>query len=607
VWHGRHPKSLKNRLLLSFIMISIIPTVAISFFYYKSSQNTLEKNMTDAAENTLNYSLTLVEKQLNQAEQLSDWIFINRDLDKILTNRELGKGLSYNPKVNNFLYLVDYQLRFSTSFNNYIYSLIIHGNNGLDLRAGWPEGTLIDLTALEKKEWFQKSLALHGQKFWYGVVANPSTAKFEAYILPLVRPIKHSMTTHEIGWHLIGFRTALVADLFKDYRLQPDETLLVMDSRGYCIYHQKSRYIGKNIKQLPYIAALPQRKTLGSFAAKINGVPRLVVYAKSRATGWCIVKILSTLELNRQKQLILRISLIIFGSGLLLTSLFSVYLSTNLSRPFQKLLRQTKKIATGNFECDPGLEGEDELGRLGRGINEMTANIQRLLDRVVADEREKRQLELAVLQNQVNPHFLYNTLNSVKLMATLQKADGISTMVSALGRLLLNLSKNTAEKVSLAEELALLNDYIYIQNIRYKGKIKVDYRLPDEGCLQFPIVKFTLQPIVENAIFHGIEPKKNAGRIMIAITATADQLEIVIEDDGVGMTPAQIESLLARASTEKTRGLSKIGIKNVDERLKMAYGLQYGLTIESVVGEYTRVYVRFPKESNHELPESGEA
>jgi two-component system sensor histidine kinase YesM len=592
-----HPESLKSKLIFSFLLINIIPTVTISFFYYKFFQNTLIQNMVNTAASALHYSLSLVEKQLNQAEQLSDWVFININLDRILTKEHLGNGKYYNSNIKTFLDLVDNQLRFNTSLNTYLYSLVIHGKNGLDLRAGQPEGTAIDLKTLETKPWFQKSLALHGRKFWCGIVENPSTVKFEAYILPLVRPILHSGSTREIGWHLIGFRTGLVADLFKDYRLQPDETLLMLDSRGYCLYHRKNAYLGKNLRQLPYIAAIPQRKPQGSFTIKIADTPRLVVYAKSQSTGWCIVKILSAAELDRQKQFLLLITLLIFGSGVLLTAFFGVYLSTNLSRPIKKLLRQTQKIAAGDFSPDPALEGHDELGVLGRGINEMATDIQHLLTRVIADERERRRLELAVLQNQVNPHFLYNTLNSVKLMATLQKADGIREMVTALGRLLMNLAKHTSEKVTLKEEFSLLNDYIYIQNIRYKGKIKVDYLLPDENCLKYLIIKFTLQPIVENAIFHAIEPKKNAGRILIAVTATDSQLEISIADDGVGMTAAQIESLLGGDQAGLNRGLSPIGIKNVNERLKLAYGHQYGLTIDSVVGEYTKVHLRFPKES----------
>ena len=160
----------------------------------------------------------------------------------------------------------------------------------------------------------------------------------------------------------------------------------------------------------------------------------------------------------------------------------------------------------------------------------------------------------------------------------------------------MNMAKNTSEKITLADEIALLNDYVYIQNIRYKGKIKLEYQMENEAILQCKIVQFTLQPIVENAIFHGIEPKKDAGLIGIQILDLQDTLEICIEDDGVGMTAAQIESILQNAPGDKNRGLSGIGFKNVDERIKLVYGLEFGLTIESLVGQFTRVHLKIPKE-----------
>ena len=201
-----------------------------------------------------------------------------------------------------------------------------------------------------------------------------------------------------------------------------------------------------------------------------------------------------------------------------------------------------------------------------------------------------------MLQHQVNPHFLYNTLNSLKMMAMIQKAEGIKEMVSALGRLMMNMAKNTSEKITLADEIALLNDYVYIQNIRYKGKIKLEYQMENEAILQCKIVQFTLQPIVENAIFHGIEPKKDAGRIEIHIKESEEILEICIEDDGVGMIADQIEAVFQDIPADQSRGLSGIGIKNVAERIKLTYGPAFGLTIESVVGEFTRVYLKIPKE-----------
>ncbi len=592
------PKTLKSRLILYFLAITIVPSVAVSYFYFKNSQHTLERNMVDTASSNLNYLMTIVDKQLKTAEQLSDWVFINRNLDGILTQSYSKRGVQYSADIRTFLDLADYQLRYNTSINPYIYSLLIHGEKGLDLRKGQPEGTQIDVAQLQKKDWFRKGLLLHGRKYWYGIVENPSTVKFEAYILPMVRPILHSITNREIGWQMIGFRISLISDLFKNFEVHPDETILVLDSRGHCVYHDRPGYLGRDLSRTGYVAAvLRNTGTPGHLTAEIDGAKRLVVFAKSAETGWSIIRVLSSAELNRQKQILLNITLIILLASLVFTSFITVYLSSNLTQPLTKFLQRTKAIAAGNFARDPAIEGQDELGALGRGINEMAENIRSLLERVIADEREKRRLELDVLQNQVNPHFLYNTLNSLKLMATIQKADGIREMVTALGRLLMNLAKNTAEKISLAEEMALLDDYIYIQNIRYKGKIRLEYSLEDEAALQCAIIKFTLQPIVENAIFHGIEPKKDAGRIQIAIGAAADCLVIRITDDGVGMTAEQIAAVFAAAPAVKTRGLSQIGINNVNQRLQLVYGPEYGLTIRSVVGEYTEVAVKIPREA----------
>lgn len=586
-------KTLKSKIIIYFLVITVVPSVITSYFYYKVSQYNLEKSMLETSTSNLVYSMDIIDKQLSSAGQLSDWIFMNRNLDDILTRRYRNR---YNPDIKSFLDLIDYQLRFNTAVSYYVTSFIIVGKNGLDLRAGPPEGSLIDIRAVEKTDWFREGLEQHGLKSWYGVAVNPATIKYDAYILPLVRPVLHSFTNREIGWHMICFKTALIADLFKNLEIRKDEILLVMDAHGHCIYHNNQGYIGRDLSYLNYVQTVLKRNRVGYIKSPINGANRLVAFARSNQTGWSIVRVLSETELNRQKRMLFNISLVILLISLFFTSLLTLYLSTNLTKPLTKISRKTKAIAAGDFDPDPSIEGQDELGTLGRSINEMAANIKGLLNRVIADEQEKRRLELDLLQHQVNPHFLYNTLNSIKVMATIQGADGIREMVLALGRLIMNLSKNTSEKISLAEEFALLDDYVYIQNIRYKGKIQLEYQLEDEACLKNKIIKFTLQPIVENAIFHGIEPKKDAGKIIIAVRAGEGHLDVGVMDDGVGISPEQIKAILTKPPEGKTRGLSGIGIKNVAERLKLVYGPEFGLTIESKVGEYTKVELKIPKE-----------
>ena len=218
------------------------------------------------------------------------------------------------------------------------------------------------------------------------------------------------------------------------------------------------------------------------------------------------------------------------------------------------------------------------------GINLMTRQISDLMDRRLEDEKNKRDLEYRMLQSQINPHFLYNTLNSIKWMATIQNATGIVEMTTALSRFLKILSKETRELVTLRDELLLLDDYLVIQKYRYGGSVNFEKNI-EEGLLDTPIPRFILQPLVENAIFHGIEPKGSGNIVLLAEKQDAEVL-ISLTDDGVGMATPTLP-----ADDESVRGL---GIRSVDERLRYAFGEGYGLSIESKQGSYTRVTIRVP-------------
>lgn len=588
-------KTLKSRLIICFLALAIVPSVVISYYYFKNSQRTLEDNMIGTSVSNLAYTVTIIDKQLEHAAQLSDWLFMNKNLDRVLTKdySELESG--YDADIDTFLELKDYQLRFNSAVGTYVYSVFIRGHNGLDLRAGQPQGTQVDLAQLEKTDWFKYGMSLQGKKGWYGIVENPSKDSYAKHILPLVRPVFHSVTNREIGWHIIGFRVNLISDLFKGLQSRSDEMLIVVDPNNRAVYHSDPALIGRDLIGLDYIDhAVYQSAYQGSTNARISGEQRHVTFARSESTGWGIVQVLSSTELNEQRGFLLRVTVIILLSSFVFVALLTIYLSSNLTQPLTNILNRTKAIASGSFDRDPSIEGDGELGTLGRAVNQMADNIRNLLNQVIDDEREKRRLELQVLQHQVNPHFLYNTLNSLKVMATIQKADGIKRMVTALGRLLMYLSRNASEAITLEEEISLLNDYIYVQNMRYRGRIQLEYHLDNPEWLNCRIIRFTLQPIIENSIFHGIEPKRDAGKIDLTVSERGGRLVICVRDDGVGMTDDEIEAALNAPPDKKARGLSGIGIRNVNERIKLVYGQEYGLTIKSSVSEYTEVCIEIP-------------
>ena len=201
-----------------------------------------------------------------------------------------------------------------------------------------------------------------------------------------------------------------------------------------------------------------------------------------------------------------------------------------IARPITALQSRIEAVGSGDFSADPAIEWDNELGDIGRGINKMSGNITALMDRRLEDEKQKQDLEYRMLQNQINPHFIYNTLNSIKWMATIQHAPGIAEMVTALSRLLKSVSKGNERLVPLYEEFALLNDYFTIQQYRYGGTITLDVSyIEDENLTHSCLIpRFTLQPLVENAIFHGIEPKGSAGEVTLRVERDAANGDVLI-------------------------------------------------------------------------------
>ncbi len=270
--------------------------------------------------------------------------------------------------------------------------------------------------------------------------------------------------------------------------------------------------------------------------------------------------------------------------------------SAKFSRPDHRQNERLRRIADNDFSYDPEIEKpQDELGQIGRTVNEMSISIQNLLQETAETHTQRRNIEISLLQSQVNPHFLYNTLDSIRWMAVIQKNPGIASMTHSLSNLLKNIAKGTQDKITLREELGLLDDYIAIQSVRYLETFSFVNLVPP-ALYECRIVKLTLQPLVENAIFHGIEPTGECGTITLRGREEEGELCLCVEDDGAGMEPGRLAELLTMDSKRSASSLNGMGVANVHKRLQLIYGRQYGLTVESEPGRGTRVTVHLPKE-----------
>ncbi|MEG0178615.1 MAG: histidine kinase, partial [Oscillospiraceae bacterium] len=303
---------------------------------------------------------------------------------------------------------------------------------------------------------------------------------------------------------------------------------------------------------------------------------------------------MSALTLNNRKMFY---TLIVVLASVLVVSLGILVISTNfITRPLQKLIERIKRMSQNDFSFDPEIEKTpDEIGDVGKVINEMCLSFNNLLHETTEASEAKKNIEIDLLQSQVNPHFLYNTLDSIHWMAVIQKNPGICNITRSLSNLLKNMAKGFSQKIPLSEELKLLDDYVTIQSIRYMETFELVNNI-DKKYYDYNIVKLTLQPIVENAIFHGIEPSGVYGTITLTAHEDDKYLIISVEDSGIGMTPEEISTVMTASKARARTSMSGIGVGNVNNRLHLVYGAGCGLTIESVKGEFTRINIRILKE-----------
>lgn len=290
-------------------------------------------------------------------------------------------------------------------------------------------------------------------------------------------------------------------------------------------------------------------------------------------------------------------SLILALTSMLLSFLLARYFSIKLTNPIRILKEKTYEVTNGNLQAHIPPLGNDEIGELGVCINKMLCHIQTLIQEKYEFELREKEFQIQTLQAQIHPHFLYNTLETISCFAENEGIDSISTIAMNLADLY-RYSINASNKlVPLSEELENIQNYLSIMKIRYTDRLKTIYNI-DESTLDTPIMKLTLQPIIENAIYHGLENIRTDGCLSINVTKEGDHVNILISDNGAGMNPQQLNDLRLQLHTglfnEAAQRTKHIGIGNVYYRLKLRFGDKCRMKIDSVLGKGTSVSIILP-------------
>ncbi len=586
---------LRHLIRTRVIFLSLTFTALIALSVSLASVWALYRTIFHATAQSTEYNLQIVANNLYQSiaeiDQLADWCTVDSTMRNFVFSSSPVKQVLdvYNLMLNKYS---------SLRTSRYLRRVLVTSGENRIMQQGTALAQSQALTAqtMPLLPGFENGTK---DDSWSTLCEDPLIWFGQKEVIPVIRTMSASSggATAKV---YIAVSSDLITDTIHDYSLMQDNELFW--------------FMGENIWNIEDGSLTPFEGNCSDFIEEENPNQLVLLDRRTRVLEYqgktllaypvgthnlYIVQALPEVVLLGQLPTMLIPFIGALAAILLLGLILALLLRNMIAAPVAALQAQLQRIGEGDFTPNPDIEWANEMGDIGRGINGLSRSVCTLMEKRLEDERQKKDLEYRMLQNQINPHFLYNTLNSIKWMATIQHATGIAEMTISLSRLLKSVSKGNERLVPLQEEFALLNDYFTIQQYRYGGTITLDVIwIEDERlCQDCMIPRFTLQPLVENAIFHGIEPKGCAGSIELTIKTdkeTGDVL-ILLTDDGVGMSDEQAKQILTEPSAEQAGAKFRhVGVWNVHRRLQYSFGEDYGLSVDAQLGQGTTVTIRLP-------------
>jgi len=598
---------IRNKLIISFLALIILPVVTIGIFSFYTSQRLLKQKTEQYTNDILMETGENVDVKLREIERISFQIVSNMTIQDALKKANMGIKDEYEKIFVERA--IDSQLKGFVPLYLDIAAVQVVSLSGTVYYVN-PGSVTIGISDSEKRIMEEHK----GGAVWFGT--NPSSQTIR-----VGRAINSIVNQELIGYEIIQIRESSVHDIYRRTDLFKSGDILITDLDGRIISHKDKSKLDEFIGNVA--AGLTKDSIYNSFTTVgIDGTSNYVASRSINNGQWRMIAIIPTEQYEGDIILLRYWILGICGACCIMSLLLSLRISDSISRPLRNLSEMMNKVGKGNFDVSIQPYTNDEVGVLSEHFNKMVRQVQKLIQEVYQEQYLKQKAELKSLRAQINPHFLYNTLESINWMARTRNVPEIGDMVKALGDLM-RASISGDDFVTLNDEITNITNYLKIQKFRYGDRLGVCIGIsPDIGQIIVP--KLILQPIVENSIVHGLEEKLEDGHIRISGELENGDVVIMICDDGVGMEKEKADHLnrLFSEYHEGTRvsgGSAKvdirkdigskddmhthIGLINVDRRIKMYYGASYGLSISSVIGEGTSVKAVLPARTS--APETG--
>jgi len=571
-------------MLLAFYIQIIIPMIFMGFLSYRSSEETVKRISMNYAQDMLQMIELRFQDFINNLNVISQDLLYDKKIYNIL-NQERGKDPLVDYEAENEISNTIKKIVLSRPE---VQSIAIISNKGKFFYADDNSRSSSIRTILPYADILEKARQHEGKATWYTDSEDGSVN----YIY-LVRTIYNQDDFSEIGLQVILVKKEFLETIYKGLTKSMQNIVIVSD---------RNELISSRNSEDWFIKSDLIRNLQNERDSRIDSdLKAMVSHTTISDTGWKVITYIPLIELFRDANALGRNIIVFSVITVLILSMFNLAIAMGFINPINRLVKGMKMVQKDNRIVYIDDERNDEIGFLNQTFNEMSREINHLVTWVYREQITRKEAELKALQSQINPHFLFNTLESINWMAQLNNVPEISKTVTDLSDLMEASIGRDDRLITVEEEFRYSDKYISLLKSRFEDKIQFEKEILD-GAGEVKIPRLLIQPLVENAVYHGIERLRGKGTISLKAFIEGDMLVIIVMDSGPGIDAAELSALNRMLSMDndsyfKTLGSKhrkSIGIENVNRRIKLFYGDKYGLKIESEQGKFTRVIVNIP-------------
>jgi len=596
--HALRHMGIKNRTLLWVSgLITVALLIFIVVFILIFNQKVKEDNA-DYSHRLMTNMITSLDIYIDEVNAIANESNYNYYLQNYLF-REKDNEEGYSD-LTNVRSMQDYEMsaklfNYSMNSRSDISSIMIFGNKSLLLYKSI-YSYLSVVKDYSQYPWYQLAQENESKP----IITGPQTHEFlvgnTEPTISLSRTIQSYEDGSFLGVILIDLNLNKIEEICGSVNANNDMNLCILNNQGELVYEENdvsaSNYSFSDASVLGDFQSAMQKAGGQNFTIDLGGKEYQVVSKSMAKTDWTILALTPLSNVNQSMYQILITIILVVAAVLLITIISLNTILKRVVKPIIDLKNYMDLADKGNLTVGVDIQSTDETGLLAKSFNRMLGRIDGLMKQVVSEQEEKRKYELQALQAQINPHFLYNTLDSIIWMAEMKNPD-VVPMTEALAKLFrISLNKGN-ELISITDEFEHVRNYLVIQSMRYKNKFDYTLSIADE-VRYCKTIKLIIQPVVENSIYHGIKEMKEKGRITIAAFRDEDCLVITITDNGIGMEENICDSILKKESQGAKNGGSGIAVKNVNERIKLHFGDKYGLSYVSTKDKGTIATLLLP-------------